>query len=369
MENIKEESSACLKNEPSQQLYSTDLQTDERLPHTIVVQAEVSNVNIEEGVSLDGSKENSTSDKISLPSKTRFTSIERKVLSPIASSTSISAMGDFSSKEQDEGKGSSERENKDGSVEDTRSEFPNSPANKALPTTTARSTPRPLPPPHFRRTGKRAFSESEAQNFSLITRNTTNIPTSLVYWTGDRSTRSEHNYVVTNKVNPSTSGPKISLISGSQQETTYVIEPQLSGLCTSVTSVSSGGSWAENPGKKIVDSLRKRPQLLDNDALNNMEGIQKALPSANTNISLGQEITKHNPKPISGLFSKSEGKSASGTFGNSGTFGVGRRRDSLAQKFQSLDYRLKLRYQLNSRSQGKCIINLSLNSSSQFKKM
>ena len=119
-----------------------------------------------------------------------------------------------------------------------------------------------------------------------------------------------------------------------------------------MTSVSSSGSWAENPGKKIVDSLRKRPQLLDNEALSNMEGMQKALPSGGTHTSMGQEFSRHNQKPISGLFAKSEGRSSSGTFGNSGAFGVGRRRDSLAQKFQSLDYRLKLKYHLTSRGKG-----------------
>ena len=382
--NIKEETLACTNVETSSfdkpSSYkdggvpcsnSPDLQMAEDISHTMIVRAEVSNPNILDDTSLEVPTAISQNECVPMSSANLFTkktSLERKVLSPIASSTSISAMGVptdeintqsstiiVSMKDQDTPiKSNYEKETKEDAMEGScKRELLNSPSSKAVPIATARSTPRPLPPVPFRRTGKRAFSESEAQNFSLITRNTTNIPTSLAYWTGDRSTRSEHNYAVTHKGTVSTCGPKISLISGSQQGATYAMEPQLSGLCTSVTSVSSSGSWAENPGKKIVDSLRKRPQLLDNDTLNNIEGISKPLPVVSGNIALGQDYSRHNQKPMSGLFTKSEGRSSSGTLGNSGTFGVGRRRDSLSQKFQSLDYRLKLKYHLNSRGQGK----------------
>ena len=370
LENIKEETIVFSNIAKADESYSTDLHPDKSETHAIIVEADVSNIDVPDEPNLDTSNIVPPKVDTSLSSTTLFTkniSLERKVLSPIASSTSISGMGavqddtttidpttdnDTSNDQDIQAKSMHKKESKDSIENDSNHELPNSPANKTVSIATTRSTPRPLPPAHFRRTGKRAFSESEAQNFSLITRNTTNIPASLTYWTGDRSTRSEHNYVVSSKANPSTSGPKISLISGSQQGTTYVIEPQLSGLCTSVTSVSSSGSWAENPGKKIVDSLRKRPQLLDNEAISNMEGMPKTLPSGGTNISLGHDFSKHNQKPISGLFAKSEGRSSSNTLSNSGAFGIGRRRDSLAQKFQSLDYRLKLKYHLTSRGKG-----------------
>jgi hypothetical protein len=390
--NIQEESIACTKTESmgcdkDNLIYKKQILENNRSSFNqikknshkiILVEAEISNADLisEQNFNIVAT-ETSIIDHspLSLSHLNSQVPVERKTLSPIASSTSISAMGVSGDEgllkasttaisicaEDTEFESSSSKHTasdtyniKNDSNSRIESETPEllNAKCKTISIAPSRSNPRTLPPVPFRRTSKRAFSESEAQNVSHITRNTTNVPTSLFYWTGDRSTRSEHSYCGTHRNVTPVGVPKISLISGAQHGTGYPIETPITGLCTSVTSVSSNGSWTENPGKKIVDSLRKRPQLIDNETLTTIDGMTKANPSGGS-IAFAQEYNRHNQRVVTGLFNSSEGRVSTGTYNSNTAYGAQRRRDSIAQKFQSLDYRFRLKYHLHARGQGK----------------
>ena len=297
-----------------------------------------------------GMQESSTIASSSLSSK--ILSVDRKTLSPIASSTSITAIG-LSDSENSRAHDDSARKNElDGdSPETTTTTVPLH--VKTFSVNTTRTTNRAMPPVPFRRTGKRAFSESEAQNVSHVTRNTNNIPAAFVYWQGDRTARSEHSY----SGNPKNSGTpvqKISLISGSQQATGYPIESPGSGLCTSVTSVSSSGSWADNPGYLTLQDLRKRkrPQLVDNEAMTTVDVMSKASTSGTGIISIGQDHNRHIQRAAPGLFKSADRGITNTAFSSYGSYGVPRR-DSIAQTIQNLDHRFKFKPNWYSKRQGK----------------
>ena len=389
--NIKEESLDILKAGQYQEKSATLAHTteaekllsgpspiEEILSNKILVRVDVSNSErlSNENVDVHVVEEHRTESSTLSSSEFNFqrATAERKTLSPIASSTSVSAMEVSSEEKQlvnpvdchiahqdvktpNESLTSGEKDKNidiGEAKENEKSELSNIPSHSKTFIATTRSNPRPLLPVNFRRAGKRAFSESEAQNFSHITRNTSNVPSSLYYWTSDRSTRSEHSYSETPRNTASIGIPKISLISGSQHGTTYQMETPVLGLCTSVTSISSNGSWTENPGFLTVQDLkkRKRPQLVDNETLTNIDGLANAVPTGVAGIGLGQEYNRHSQRNPTGIFTSSEGRGSNSTFSNFGTIGVPRR-NSIAQKFQSLDYRFNRPKYMHSRGQGK----------------
>ena len=311
----------------------------------------------------------------------------RKTLSPIASTTSINDMemscGDENSSEQTTHAAACESKKKFkidmleantlekldaedddiGQLNTTATDkleiTKSTPSAKVLADATEPAISRSLPPVPFKRTGQRAFSESEAHNFSHLASNTAIIPHSSGYWTSSRSTRSEDSYSETRRNVTLPGVPKISLISGSQHGTMCPIETPCSKLCTSVTSVSSGGSWTENPGFLTVRSLRKRPQIVDNETFTNIDGITKPAPTGCGIVTYGQDYNRHSQRatPV-GMFGSGEGMGGNTTISSNARVGIPRRRDSSSQKFSSFDYRFnKLTHHLHSVGQGNSLRN------------
>ena len=216
----------------------------------------------------------------------------------------------------------------------------------------------------FKRSGQRAFSESEAQNFSHNAGHAGiigNIP--APYWAGNRSTCSESCYPTTRNLTMMRV-PKISLILGSQlgaMSSTYgSAQAPLSRLGTSATSVSSTGSWTENPGFHTLRSLRKRPQLVDNETLTTVAGMSHT-------FSVVQQNTP-NQRTSMGLFGTAgEGVSGSSSSRGVGCSGLPKSSDSMSKRFRSHDYRFhRLKHRLKVFCLGGCVRGSSRQSADEL---
>ena len=180
-----------------------------------------------------------------------------------------------------------------------------------------------------KRSGQRAFSESEAQNVSA-----SGYPYhQLLFMKGYKTSTNPSNRSVRSESWTSTRLPgpaRISLISGTQHQPAHYLAPNQLPLQpgTSVTSVSSVGSWTDNPGFFTLRSLRKRPQLVEGDV--NDAATSVVSRGATTGRETGYVLNE-----MSGLgFATPESRDI--------IYGI-KRRDSWAKRFQSLDYRTKYR--------------------------